>query len=83
MFNLLTDLSYRVRPLTITYVDIERGDRENTRFGFVIESKERFARRVDLAVLELPSADVGSLDPAYASLVSVFQYFAAMCQNPE
>ena len=76
MFNTLTDLSYRVRPLTVTYVDTERGNRENTRFGFVIENKERFAARVGLEVLEQEAGHVGSLDPAYASLVAMFQYFA-------
>ena len=76
MFNVLTDLSYRVRPLTVTYVDTERGGRENTRFGFVIESKERLAARTGLTVLDIEQGDVATLDPAYASLVSVFQYFA-------
>jgi len=76
MFNLLTDLSYRVRPLTITYVDTDRGNRENTRFGFVIENKQRFAARTGLTLVEIEVGDVEPLDQAYASLVSMFQYFA-------
>ena len=76
MFNRLSDLSYRVRPLEITYIDTEKEGRENTRFGFLIESRERLAARTGLTELDVPEIEVDALDPAYASLVSVFQYLA-------
>ncbi len=76
MFNRLTDQSYRVRPLTITYVDTDDDGRENTRFGFLIESRKRFGARTGWSVFDTESVDVAELDPRYASLVAVFQYFA-------
>lgn len=76
MFNELTDLSYRVRLLHITWVDIERNGRETVRYGFVIEDRERFAVRTGLEISDLERTGVASLDPAYNNLVSVFEYFA-------
>lgn len=76
MFNLLTPLSYRVRALNVTWVDTDRDGRENQRFAFLIEHKERFARRTGLPPLETERGDAGLLDPAYANLVDVFQFFA-------
>ena len=54
MFNLLTPLSYRVRALNVTWVDSEKNFRENQRFAFLIEHKERFEKRTDLPILEVP-----------------------------
>lgn len=76
MFNLLTPLSYRVRALEVTWVDTDKDDRENTRFAFLIESKDRLAARTGLELLEVDHYEIGRLDPAYANLVDVFQYFA-------
>ena len=76
MFNQLTDMSYLVRPLRITYVDTEKDGRENTRFGFLIESKERLGKRTGWSEYEIGGIDVGTLEPGYSNLVGVFQYFA-------
>ena len=37
IYNLLTDYSFRVRPMQVSYVDSERGGKPIIRFGFFIE----------------------------------------------
>lgn len=73
MLNELTDLSYRVRLLQVTYEDTDSNDvREE--YGMAIEHKDRFAKRTGLPVVEIPRTSVAALDPEYTNLVSVFQY---------
>lgn len=73
MLNELTDLSYRVRLLRVTWEDTETDDvREE--LGIAIEHKDRFAKRTDLPVVEIAGTTVDALDSAYTNLTSVFQY---------
>ncbi len=75
MLNELTPTSFRVRRLRVTWVDTERDGKSFTAPGFLIESDERFARRVGLPVAEVTRTRVSVLDPDYTNLVSVFQFF--------
>lgn len=75
LYNVLTDLSYRVRLCRITYRD--DGGRGNTsvHFGFFLESTEALARRNQAKVLPKPLF-LGMNDlnqPATATMV-LFQY---------
>lgn len=74
ILNVMTDASYRARLMKITYVDSEGVKKDDVRYAFVIEDKERLARRLGKPVLNIDSTDVSSLDPEYTNLVSVFQY---------
>lgn len=73
MLNELTDLSYRVRPLKVTYEDTE-GDDVREEYGMAIEHKDRFAKRTGLPVVEISGTSVAALDAEFTNLVSVFQY---------
>lgn len=75
--NELTDLSFRVRLLRITYVDTERKNNQDIRYGFVIEHKDRLAKRVGLPNIEVRNTSVAALVPDHTNLMSVFQYFIA------
>lgn len=75
ILNLLTESSYRVRLLQITYVDTDNDLNEQQRIGFVIEHKDRLAKRIGKDVLEIPRTRVAALDPQHTNLSSVFQYF--------
>ena len=77
IFNLVTDNSFRVRLMRVTYVDTDRGDRERTQFAFVIEHSEQLAERIGIAVNDVESTKVKLLDPAQTNLGSVFQYLIA------
>lgn len=75
--NEMTELSFRVRLLHITYVDSGRNNAEEIRYGFLIEHKDRLAKRVGIATVEVPRTSVGALVGDYTNLMSVFQYFIA------
>lgn len=79
-FNLLTDLSFRVRLARVTYVDSEDRRDVITRYGFLIEQNERMAARNDREALEVRVVSPGYVDPEYLNLVEVFQY---MVGNPD
>jgi hypothetical protein len=76
-FNLLTPLSFRVRPVQVTYVDTSGEEETLVKFGFLIEDDSHLADRNGGWKLEWES---GQLDPRvlrarHAVIVDVFQYF--------
>lgn len=76
-FNILTDLSYRVRLARITYVDSSGRDDSFSRYAFIIEDEDAMAARHGGVVLDLPEgrAILPYLqEPQHAVLVDVFQY---------
>jgi hypothetical protein len=72
--NELTDVSFRVRLLRVTYTDTDGRDSDRTRYGFLIEHKDRLAKRLGLAPVEIKSTKVSALQPGYMNLVSMFHY---------
>ncbi len=74
ILNELTDVSFRVRLLRITYVDQDGRRPERTEYGFVIEDSERMARRLGLDEMDLAATRPSALQPEHLNLVSLFQY---------
>ena len=52
LLNLVTDHSFRIRALNVTYIDTDR-DREVIHPAFVIEHKRSVAKRLDLSILKV------------------------------
>jgi len=77
ILNQVTDNSFRVRKMRVTYVDSERGDRERTYLAFVIEHRDQLAKRIGVAVNSREAAEIRLLSPAQTNLGSVFQYLIA------
>jgi hypothetical protein len=77
MYNLITDYSFRVRALKVTYVDSMTGSDDEGRFAFVIEDDSDVAKRHDLKKLNIPSLRVSQLQPDVTSEFSLFQYLIA------
>ncbi len=73
-FTVLTDVSFRTRRLTITYRDTDRNGAEKVEPGFLIESIGEVASRTGLERKKVPRVNTWQLEPAYATLVSMFQY---------
>ena len=73
-FNILSDLSFRVRLARITYVDLEESRDPLTNYAFLIEQKDRMAERNGWEVLEIPVIDPVYFDPDQLRLVEVFQF---------
>jgi hypothetical protein len=74
MYNLLTEYSFRVKPLNIEYVDSEKGGDSITRFGFLIEDVDEVAKRNDVEKLSLAKVKFRTLDPVTTSHFSVFEF---------
>lgn len=76
IFNAITDFSYRVRLLRISYVDTD-GTLESAaspRYGFVIEPGRHLAERTNSEVAELKGVPRKRYDRNHAALVFVFQF---------
>ena len=74
MLNELTDVSFRVRLMRITYVDTDGRDPDRNRYGFVIEHKDRLAKRLGIKPIQLESTRTKALRPDYTNLISMFHY---------
>jgi hypothetical protein len=74
MYNLVTDYSFRVRPLEVNYVDSENGHSDKPRFAFLIEDDSDVAKRHGLKKLVIPRVSPKQLDPELSSEFAVFQY---------
>ena len=74
MYNLLTEYSFRVKPMMIEYKDNVKDDDPITRFGFLIEDIDDVAERNDLEKLAVAKIPYTTLDPATTSIFSLFQF---------
>ena len=75
ILNTLTDLSMRVRLLQVTYIDTDRQRQSEPRYAFLIEHKDRTAKRLELKPLAVKGTTVAAVNPELLNLTSVFQYF--------
>ena len=74
MLNLITEASYRVRWLTVTYQDLE-GKKLRTQAAFLIEHKSRVADRLKLDTVDAQRISRTELDPDHATRAAMFNYF--------
>lgn len=74
ILNYLTDTSFRVRLLRVTYVDTDKKNKEVEKFAVLIEHKDRLAKRIDEPALHVEEINIRHLQPAFTNLVSLFQY---------
>lgn len=75
LYNEITPLSYRVRPVRVTYRDTEGRRRDETQFNFLVEDIDDVADRNQRVALDVPSGGVRTpqLDPAAAARYGLFQ----------
>jgi hypothetical protein len=76
LFNLVSDASYRVRLLRVTYVDTDGKLKALDRpyHSYLIEPQESLARRLQGEVVEVEGLPFSRLDSRQTALMSVFQY---------
>lgn len=88
-YNLLTELSFRVRLAQITYVDTEATRDPVTEHGFLIEDEDMMAARNGWRYLAVHQVPPNVMDPVNLALIHVFQYyigntdFSAFMPEPE
>jgi len=73
IYQTLTDKSYGVRLLQITYIDSEGGE-PMTRLAFAIEDDGDVAKRVGMKVVNSRDISYNDNDPRQQNLANVFQY---------
>lgn len=77
VFNILTDVSLRVRLLKVDYVDTTKDNRKFVNYAFLIEDEQRFAKRIEMPAAEIRRVTVPELRPEYTNLTALFHYFLA------
>jgi hypothetical protein len=75
LYNEITPLSYRVRPVRVTYRDTEGRRREETQFNFLIEDIDDVADRNQRVALDVTRGEVtvAQLESAAAARYGLFQ----------
>jgi hypothetical protein len=90
IYNVLTEFSFKVRPLNATYLQAESEDSKESRFSvlkkktsegpvfaFLIEEDKDVANRHDLKSLHIPKINPKRLDAEEAALYGLFQFLIA------
>jgi hypothetical protein len=74
MYNLITDFSFRTRPLTVDYRNSENNDVDDGRFAFLIEDDSDVAKRNGLKKLDIARVRPSQLEKTVTSEMALFQY---------
>jgi len=74
MLNVMTDRSFQVRLLEVTYVDSEGRRPRMVRSAFLIEHENRLADRLDMQRMNIFPDGVEVIQADHLNLTSVFQY---------
>ena len=74
IYNQLTDTSFRVRMMDITYIDTGKKPDTLRRYGFLIEAEEHLAARLGGKSMEVPNIHPDQTEKKLVNTLSVFQY---------
>ena len=74
IMNVMSDAGFKVRLLRITYVDSDGKRGDDTRYGFVIEHRDRLAKRLDKSLLAVQSTHPRTLNSEYSTMVDLYHY---------
>lgn len=74
MYNILTDTSFRVRLLTINYIDTHKKRRPIKQYGFFIEPIEMLAARTNSIQIISKALNQKSIFPYIMDRVAIFNY---------
>ncbi len=76
-FNALSEFSFRVRMLSITFLDSAGKRREDVQVAFFIESVPEVGQRLGLRTVKQNQIGVWQLDAKHANVYEVFQFMIA------
>jgi hypothetical protein len=74
LFNVFTDTSFRVRLLTVNYIDTQKKRKTVTQFGFFIEPLEMLASRTNSVPVNIQTLTQKSIFPNEMDRVAIFNY---------
>jgi hypothetical protein len=85
-YNVLTDLSFRARPVRVTYVDTSGEDDTFTSNAFLLEHKSQMAARNEAVPIELTQLHPANAHQENSALLELFNYAVGMtdytCAGP-
>lgn len=73
-FNLLTDYSFRVRKLAVTFRDSNGRHKDATHAAFFIEPTKSAAARLEMGIIKSPRIEASQLEPEQISIMALFQF---------
>ncbi|MDX1586079.1 MAG: hypothetical protein R3222_05025 [Balneolaceae bacterium] len=73
-YNVLTDKSFRVRLVKVTYTDSEERDDPFTRYGFILEDEDKMAERLGGRILEVENVHPDLTDYDLSNRLAIFQF---------
>lgn len=76
VYQTLTDVSFRVRPLNLTLVDTDRKNKSRETFGFFIEDEDKMARRLGRKIGDWHAVEYIQHNPSQAALVELFMFMS-------
>ena len=74
LFNVLTDTSFRVRLLTVNYIDTKNKRKPTRQYGFFIEPVNILTARVNSIQIKSQTLNQKSIDPKVMDRLAIFNY---------
>lgn len=74
IYNLITEFSFRVRPMMVEYRDSESKNYSIKRFSFLVEDLDDVAKRNELKKLAVAKISYKTLDPVETGKLGLFQF---------
>jgi hypothetical protein len=74
LFNVLTDTSFRVRLLTVNYIDTEKKRKPIRQYGFFIEPVEMLAARTNTVPINIRTVNQKNILPKVMDRLAIFNY---------
>jgi hypothetical protein len=77
MFNIITDTSFRVRLLRVTYIDTRKNRKPIIQYGFFVEPKNVLAERINAIALNSMNLNQKYIVPVVIDRIAIFSYMIA------
>jgi hypothetical protein len=74
LFNVLTDTSFRVRLLTVNYIDSEKKKKTVKQYGFLIEPADMLAARTHSVLIKSTTLNQKSIVPKIMDRLAIFNF---------
>ena len=75
VLNMLTDISFRSRLATVTYVPVGEEKDSVTKIGLLIEDESDMSKRNGARIATIRGGTFADMDPGQMAIMSVFAYF--------
>ena len=74
LYNVLTDTSFRVRLVNMTYINTVRESKPVSTYAFFIEPLDLLAERIEATPVEVPSLNQKNIIPEMMDRMAIFNY---------